>query len=150
MRLETGLARSPCSNGALCAHPPSLQVSNSTCICPLPTERGHLFALLVSDRSLRAELILPARLETGSMTAWGVGGSIPISPTIQSGQTADFQAALKEALSAGIFRQYRCGLSVSGDRRGLSGRFRPVVSASKNSVPGRRTRRPKPSGKGKP
>jgi hypothetical protein len=33
----------------------------------------------------------------------GVSGSIPISTTIQSAQTADFQAESKWAVSAGIF-----------------------------------------------
>src|ERR1019366_1995417 len=33
----------------------------------------------------------------------GVTGSIPVAPTIQSHQTADFQAESKQAVSAGIF-----------------------------------------------
>jgi hypothetical protein len=70
--------------------------------------------------------------ETGSMTGWGVVSSVHTRLTIQSGQTADFQADLKEALSAGIFHQYRSGLSVSGDKRGFPGRIWPDVSASKN------------------
>src|SRR5258706_2690464 len=35
----------------------------------------------------------------------------------------------------GDFRRYRAALSVSADTCGLSSRFRPPVSASKNSVP---------------
>jgi hypothetical protein len=41
--------------------------------------------------------------ETGSTTGWGVGSSVHSSPTIQSHQTADFQAESKQAVSAGIF-----------------------------------------------
>ena len=41
--------------------------------------------------------------ETGSTTGWGVGSSVPSSSTIQSHQTADFQAESKQAVSAGIF-----------------------------------------------
>jgi hypothetical protein len=36
------------------------------------------------------------------MTAWGVGSSVSSSPTIQSYQTADFQAGVKQADSVGI------------------------------------------------
>jgi len=41
--------------------------------------------------------------ETGSTTGWGVGSSVPSSPTIQSYQTADFLAEPKQAVSAEIF-----------------------------------------------
>jgi hypothetical protein len=40
--------------------------------------------------------------ETGSTTGWGVGSSVHSSPTIQSYQTADFQAESKRAVSMGI------------------------------------------------
>jgi hypothetical protein len=39
--------------------------------------------------------------ETGSTTGWGVGSSVPSSPTIQSYQTAEFQAESKWAVSVG-------------------------------------------------
>ena len=42
---------------------------------------------------------------------------------------------LKTGRFCGDFRRYRSALSVSGDARGLSGRFQPPVSASKISVP---------------
>ena len=41
--------------------------------------------------------------ETGSMTGWGVGSSVPSVSTIQSFQTADLRAGSKEAVSVGIF-----------------------------------------------
>ena len=41
--------------------------------------------------------------ETGSTTGWGVGSSVPSSPTIQSRQTAVFRVGRKQAVSVGIF-----------------------------------------------
>jgi hypothetical protein len=63
----------------------------------------------------------------------------PVSPN------RGFPGGPKRGRSWGDFRRYYSGLSVSGDGCCLSGRFRPPVSASKNSVPRRRVRRPEPS-----
>ena len=41
--------------------------------------------------------------ETGSMTGWGVGSSVPSVSTIQSFQTTDLRAGSKEPISVGIF-----------------------------------------------
>ena len=41
--------------------------------------------------------------ETGSMTGWGVGSSVPSVSTIQSSQTTDLRAGSKDAVSVGIF-----------------------------------------------
>jgi hypothetical protein len=46
-----------------------------------------------------------------------------------------FPDRLKTGRLCGDFRRFRSALSVSGDPCGLSGRFLPPVSASKNSVP---------------
>jgi hypothetical protein len=46
-----------------------------------------------------------------------------------------FPGRVKMGRFCGDFRHYRSALSVSGEICGLSGRFEPPVSASKNSVP---------------
>ena len=46
-----------------------------------------------------------------------------------------FPGRVKTGRFCGDFRRYRSALSISGDICGLSGRFEPPVSASKNSVP---------------
>jgi hypothetical protein len=70
------------------------------------------------------------------MTAWEVGSSVPSVSTIQSVQTADFQADVKQDYSVGIFRLFCSALFVSGARCGLSAPFWRPVSACKNPVPG--------------
>src|SRR5258708_25898362 len=55
--------------------------------------------------------------------------------TTQSYPNRKSQRRLRIGRFCGDFRWYRSALSVSGDTCGLSGRFWPPVSASKNSVP---------------
>ena len=65
----------------------------------------------------------------------GVTSSIPITPTIQSYETAnpcaDSGSAVSVGIFAGIVPLFRSPVTLCG----LSGRFWPPVSASKNSVP---------------
>jgi hypothetical protein len=65
----------------------------------------------------------------------GVTGSIPVAPTIQSHQTADFQAGVKQADSVGISAHFilpfRSLVAVAVSQADSS----VAVSASKNSVP---------------
>jgi hypothetical protein len=65
----------------------------------------------------------------------GVTGSIPVAPTIQSYETADFQVESKQAISVGIFAGIFLSFRSPVITCGLSGRFGPPVSASQNSVP---------------
>jgi hypothetical protein len=73
--------------------------------------------------------------ETGSTTGWGVGSSVHSSPTIQSHQTADFQAKSKQAVYVGIYAGIVLLFQSPVTIWSLSGRFEPPVSASKNSLP---------------
>jgi hypothetical protein len=70
-------------------------------------------------------------LQTGDRFVSDCAHHHPVLPNCR------FPGRLKAGRFCGIFADIVSALSVSGDTRGLSGRFQPPVSASKNSVPPR-------------
>ncbi len=88
-------------------------------------------------RSLHRKFPFLARVsETGSMTGWGVGSSVPSVSTIQSSQTAHFVGDSKDAVSAGISSVSSPDFLSLWTSAVSRADFWPPVSASKNSVPG--------------
>ena len=68
-------------------------------LCLGKSEEWGYFVPLSPPRKIP---FLNSRAETSSKTGWGAASSVQIISTIQSYQTAGFQAGVKQAVSQGI------------------------------------------------